>query len=122
MIRVDLGNQQRHGRFHPVVARVADDDVAGLGERGFDLAGHRRIETGEHQLRRAAGRRRFDDAARHVVGKAMRQTPRGRVAECLAFRALAGAEPFDLEPGMGREQRDELLADHAGRAENADGN
>jgi len=39
MIRVDFGDQQRHIRFHPVVAGVADDDVAGLGEGAFDFAG-----------------------------------------------------------------------------------
>ena len=74
MIRVDLGNEQRDVLLHPVVARVADDDVAGLGERALDLAGDRRIETGEHQLRRAARRRRLDDPARHVVGQAVRQS------------------------------------------------
>ena len=55
-------------------------------------------------------------------GSRRRQTPRGRVAIGLALRALAGAEPRDLEPRMRREQRDELLADHAGRAEDADFN
>ena len=38
----------------------------------------------------------------------------------MAGRALARREPGDAEPRMVREQRDELLADDAGGAENAD--
>ena len=52
-----------------------------------------------------------------MIGK----PPGSCVAEGLAFRALAGAEPLNFEPWMTGEKGDELLADHAGRAENADG-
>src|SRR6266852_5934576 len=37
----------------------------------------------------------------------------------VASRYAFPAEPRDLEPWMVREQRDELLADHAGRAEDS---
>ena len=121
MIGVDLGNEQRHVGHHPVVPRVAHDDVARFGECAFDLCRDRRIEPGEHQLRCVARRRSLDDPPRDVVGKAIGKPPGGGVAERFAFRALAGAEPLHLEPGMVREKGDELLADHAGRAENADG-
>ena len=57
---------------------------------------------------------------RDIVRQRGGETPGARVAIRLALRSLAGAEPGDLEPRMVREQRDELLADHAGRAENAD--
>ena len=92
------------------------------GEGAFDLAGHRRIEAGEHQLRRAAGRGVLDHQLRDIIRQRRRQAPRGRVAIRLALGALACAEPRDLEPRVRREQRDELLADHAGRAEDPDFN
>ncbi len=57
VVRVDLGDEQRHDRVHPVVARVADDDVAGLGEGAFDVAGDGGVERGEDELRTVAGRR-----------------------------------------------------------------
>ena len=120
MIGVDFGDEERHVALHPVVARVADDDVAGFGEGALDLAGDRRIEAGEQQLRRAARRRRVDLHPRHLVGQRRRQSPRGRLAVRLAFRSLARAEPGDLEPRMLREQCDELLPDRAGRPENPD--
>src|SRR5439155_19554273 len=48
-----------------------------------------------------------------------RQPPRRRVAIRLAGRSLARAKPRHAEPRMIREQRDELLSDLSGRAENA---
>ena len=122
MIRVDLGDEQRDGLLHPVVSRVADDDVPGSGEGRFDLTGHGGIEAGEHE------RGARPDAAASTVrratssGRRRGQPPGGRVAVRLALRSLAGAEPRDAEPRVVREEGDELLADHAGRAKNADGN
>ena len=121
MIRVDLGNEQRDLRVHPVVARVADDDVAGGGKGALDLGGHRRIEAREHELRRAAGRRRVDTERGDIVRECRGQAPGGRVAVRLAFRALAGAEPGDAKPRMARQQGDKLLTDHAGGTEDSDG-
>ena len=121
MIGVHLGNEQRHVGHHPVVARVADDDVAGLGECAFDLAGDRRVEPENISFGALPGVAASTIVLRDVVGQAIGQPPGGGVAERLALRALAGAEPLHLEPRMVREKRDELLADHAGRAENADG-
>src|SRR5713226_3968005 len=63
----------------------------------------------------------FDHLGRDIVGEAIRKTPGSRIAERLALGALTGSQPVDLEPRMIREQGDELLADHAGRAKNADG-
>ena len=121
MIGVHLGNQQRHVRVHPVVARVADDDVAGLRERALDLAGDRRIEAGEHQLRRACPaprRSTCSPATSSGSGVGSRHAAASRYA-LPADRSLAPSH-VDLEPRMVREQRDELLADHPGRAENPD--
>ena len=119
MVGVHLGNHQRHVRVHAVVSRVADDEVPGGGEGAFDFSGDRRVEPGEHQLRRAARRRLLDGQSRDIVRRRRGQTPRGGVAIGLALRTMAGAEPGDLEPRVVREERDELLADHAGRAEDA---
>ncbi len=45
MVGVHFRDQQRNGVHHSIVPRVADDDVARLGESRFDLARHRRIEA-----------------------------------------------------------------------------
>ena len=119
MVGVDFRNEQRDVGVHPVIARVADDDVAGLRKGALDLAGDRRVEAGEHQRRRAPRRRGVDAHPRDLVGERSRQTPRGGVAIRLSGGSLAGAEPCDFEPWMVREQRDELLTDHAGRSENS---
>src|SRR5204862_3128208 len=77
-------------------------------------------ETREHELRRASRRGRLHGLPRHVVGKRRRQPPRAGIAVRLALGAVAGAEPRDLEPRVVREQGDELLANHAGGAEDPD--
>ena len=44
VIGIDLGNQQRHQRIHPVVAGVADDGPAAAREGDLGVAGDRRIQ------------------------------------------------------------------------------
>ena len=122
VVRVDLGNEQRDSRFHAVVPRVADNDVAGPGESGLDVSRDRRIETREDQLRRTPRRRGLHGPPGDLVRQLAGKTPCRGIAKRLALRALARAEPVHLEPRMAREQRDELLADHAGRPEDSDGN
>ena len=46
--------------------------------------------------------------------------PSRSVLERFTCRPLAGTKVGDLEPWMIREQRDELLTDHAGRAKDSD--
>ena len=120
MVGVDLGNQQRDERIHAVVARVADHEVTGGGEGLLDLAGHRRVERGKHDPRAAARRARLDEHRRERVGNRRGQPPRRDGAVGLAFGSLARGEPGRAKPGMTRETRDELLADDAGGAEDAD--
>ena len=120
MIAVHFRNQQRNVGLHAVVARVADDGVSCLRECALDLAGDRRVETGENEPRRASRRRGVDVEIGNRVGKRRRETPRTGVAVLLACGALARAEPCDAEPRMVREQSNELLADHSGRAKDAD--
>ena len=119
MIGIHFRHQQRHELLHPVVARVADDEVAGRGEFALDIAGHFRVEAREHQPRRAARRRGLDD---HVVDfrrTRNRQAP-GKVAILLPFGPLARAQPGDAEPGVIGELHDELLPHHARGAKDAD--
>ena len=99
VIGIDLRNQQRHERIHAEVARVADDDVAGRGEGAFDIAGDRRIEAGEHDLRSLAGHARVDDAVAAPSGIGV-VSFHGATLIGLAFRALARREPRAPEPRM----------------------
>ena len=62
------------------------------------------ITGGGSGIGRAVARRLTDEGA--------------RVAIRLTGGPFAGAEPSDLEPWMILKQRDELLADHPGRAKN----
>ena len=103
-----------------MIPRVADNGVARLGECGLDLAGDRRVERREHELGRTARRCRIDRHAADGVHERRRQPPRGRVAVRFALGTLTRAEPGHTEPWMGRQQRDELLTDHARCAENPD--
>ena len=61
-----------------------------------------------------------DAHAAQLVGHLRRQTPRRRFGVRLALGALAGPQPDQVEPGCPVELPDELLADHSGRAEDAD--
>ena len=103
VIGVDFGNQQRHQRIHPVVARVADDVPSAGGEGDLRLARDRRVE----RLRRAATARRPRPSSGETVsapvsaGRRRRQPP-GEIAVALSGRPLAGREPRHAEPRMVR--------------------
>ena len=121
VIGVHFGNEERHELLHSKVPRVADDEVSSGGKFPLDVTGNLRIQTGEHETRGAARSGGLDN---HVVHfrRTRRGQPPGKIPVFLAFRPFARSEPGDAEPGMVGELHDELLADHAGRAENADVN
>ena len=122
VVGVDLGDEERHQRIHPVVARVADDDVPGGGEGAFDLAGHRGVEAREHDLRSAARRAGLDHAGRGGVGNRRGQAPGRHAAVGLALRALAGRQPGEVEPRMRGQAGHELLPDHSRGTQDTDVN
>ena len=103
VIGVHLGNQQRHQRIHPVVARVADDEVTGGGEGLLDVAGHRRVEGGKDHARTAAGDAGVHLAAGERVGNRRGESPRRDSAVRLAFGSLARRQPRGREPRMARQ-------------------
>src|SRR5436190_1956039 len=80
--------------------RIADDDVARLGEGGFDLAGYGGIEPRKYQLGGASRRRGLHRPAGNVVRQGLREAPGRGVAKRLALRTLTGAQPLHLEPRM----------------------
>ena len=119
MIVVDFGHKQRDIGFHAVIARVGDDDVAGLGKSALDLRGDTGVRCGEDEARRVAGLafidRQIRDGFRHGAGEA----PASGVAVLLPGRAIARAQPRQVEPRVILQKLDEMLADHAGGAENS---
>ena len=119
MVGVDLRDQQRHQRIHAVVARVADDDVAGGREGVLDFAGDRGVECREDDARAAAGRARLDANRRELVRHRRRQPPRCDIAVRPSFGSFAGGEPGRAKPRVAREAGHKLLTDDAGRAEHA---
>jgi hypothetical protein len=120
VIAVDLGNDERDRGFHAVAARVADDDVAGGGEGRLDVLGGRGIEGGKQNLRRAPGRAAVDLHVEDVGRRRRLEAPLHRLAVAAALGSFARGQPRRLEPGVTGQETNELLADHAGRAENAD--
>ena len=53
------------------------------------------------------------------VGRAAGEVPRHGVLILLAGGAIAGSEPLEVEPRVPLQELDEMLAHHAGGAENA---
>ena len=121
VVGVDLGNDQRHVGVHAEGARVGDHGASGRGKLRLHLAGDVGVERGEDDLRRAIGLGRRNGHARDALGQGSVEAPLGGVAVLLAAGAVAGRKPRDLEPRMVLEQLDEALADHTGRAKDADG-
>ena len=72
------------------------------------------------RLRAAAGRAGLDAALRDAWRDGGVEPPGRGVGVALALRALAGGQPDEREPRVTGQLIDELLADHAGRAEHPD--
>src|SRR4029453_19614601 len=119
MIRVDLGDEEWNQWVHPVTAGIADDEMSGLSEGWFDVLGGVGIERREHQVRPAPGGTQIDATPADIVRHRRRQAPGCSVSVGLALGTFAGAEPRRPEPWVIGKLFDELLTDHAGRAENA---
>ncbi len=119
VVGIDLRHQQRHIALHAVVARIGNHHVAGLREGALDLGGDRGIHGGEQQARRVAGLALFHRQVRDGIRRAAAQVPGHGVAVFLAGGAVAGAQPLQVEPGMALQELDEMLAHHAGGAEDA---
>ena len=98
VIGVHLRDEERHGRVHAVVARVAHHDVAGVREGPLQLAGDTGVERGEDEAGTDAGSRGLDGALGDPLGDRRLEPPGRRVRVALPFRALAGGEPGELEP------------------------
>ena len=122
VVGVDLGDQQRHERIHPVAARVADHDVARRGERRLDVLAPR----WRRARRTSSCGPRPGVQASHAhargcssgIGVASRQVAASPYA-LPSDRSLAASQT-GLNHGWFGQLADELLPHHAGGAENAD--
>jgi len=74
----------------------------------------------QNNLGRACGIGGLDRHAGGALRQRRVQAPFGRIAVELAAGSVAGGDPRHLEPRVIFKQLDEPLADHAGRAQNAD--
>src|SRR5215510_13599534 len=122
MIRIDFWNEKRNVFIHPVVLRVAQDDVARAGETLFDLAGDRRVESRENDF--AVQRRftRLDGLSSKALGDWFVLPPDGRFPVTLTRRSIRSRNLGQLEPRMVLEQRNELLPDRTCCAEHPNWN
>jgi hypothetical protein len=114
VVRVDLGDEERHERIHTEVAGVADHDVSG-GREG--------ASTSTPPTRRGPktifGRGRPQPSTMRAAASA-HDAASAAASRYAALRAFAGRQPDRLEPRMPRETRDEVLTDDARGAEDAD--
>ena len=123
VIGVDLRDDQRHIRLHPVVARVAEDDMPGGGQPRLDL----RPPTSAGRAEKRIGLVSSSSGAAHdQVARALRA--RRLAAARSPPRRTAGprraSEPrhlAQLEPRVVGQQLDEPLPDRARRRQDADG-
>ena len=106
-----IASHKHHARDAVRLTSLADSvTTAAVKARLMEQAQeHTRLAGGVHNVDDGTGRR----------ARAATVTTRRRVAVRLPLGSMARAEPRDTEPRMLREKRDELLADHAGCAENA---
>ena len=119
MIAVDLWNEQWNQGIHPMIASVAQDDVARAREGFLHLTGDTGIQGREDHLGAAAGNARVHGQLTHGAGHRRRQPPLRRLGVALPFRALTRGKPRHVEPRMMFEPGHELLPDHACGAQNS---
>ncbi len=93
--------------------------MAGLGEGALDFGGHGGVHGREQQARRVAGLAVLHGEIGDGVGRAAGQVPGHGVAVLLAGGAVAGAQPLEIEPRVALQELDEMLAHHAGGAQDA---
>src|SRR5437667_112474 len=93
----------------PTRLQCALTRVAGLGEGALDIGCHRGVHGGKQQARGIAGLAIVHFQIGHRV-RGDAQVPGHGVAIPLAGRAIAGAEPRELEPRMALQKFDEMLA------------
>src|SRR5262249_44944795 len=116
MVGIDLRNEQRNIVLHPMIARIRYYDVPGLGKRTFDIGRYRSIHRRKQQARRIPRLAFFDGEIRNGSGH-YAEMPGHRIPVLLAGRAVARAEPREVEPRMALQELDEMLAYHSGSAE-----
>ena len=97
---------------------MADDGVTGASEILFRSSGYVRRQTGEHYIAvqrrlRRLHHHRFDEGG-HVAD----QPPGTGFAIRLSLRTVRRGQRGDLKLRVVRQQLNETLADHAGRAQN----
>ena len=76
---VDFGNEQRNVGIHAVIARVADDRIAGAGEVFFGGTGDGRIERGKNEVAIERRIETFDDEAARGLGDGTRRDASARL-------------------------------------------
>src|SRR5712671_298439 len=118
MVRVYLGNQQRHISAHPMWRRIADHGITSAGKFFLRFFGYVARQTRKDKI--TIKRRRWalhDDlfhTFRHVAG----QAPGTSLGERFPLRTIRSGERGDFELRVIFEQLNEALAYHASRSEN----
>src|SRR6266436_9980153 len=119
MRRVHFGNEQRNIGIHTVIARIADDGIAGASEILFGGTGDGRIKRGENEGAVEGGVETLDDEAAGRFRNGRVQMPASGFSVGLAGRTLGGGNFGKVKPGMSAEHLNEALADDTGGAEDS---
>src|SRR5713226_468148 len=116
---VHFGNEQRDVGIHAVIARIADDWIAGAGEVLFREAGDGSIERGENKVAVERGIETLDDEAAGGFGNWRVEMPANGFGVSLAEGALGGGDFGKVKPRVITEHLNEALADHSCGAEDS---
>src|SRR6266851_6472389 len=119
MRRIHFGNEQRNIAMHTVIARIADDGIAGASEILFGGTGDGRIKRGENEVAVEGGVETLDDEAAGRFRNGRVQMPASGFSVGLAGRTLGGGNFGKVKPGMSAEHLNEALADDTGGAEDS---
>src|SRR5712691_4551601 len=119
MRRIHFGNEQRNIGIHAVIARIADDGIAGTSEILFGGTGDGGIEGGENEVAVERGIETFHDEIASFCWDGHVEMPANGFGVGLAGRTLGGGNFGEVEPRMIAEHLNEPLADDAGGAEDS---
>jgi hypothetical protein len=106
-----FGNKQRNIGIHAVIARIADDGIAGASKILLGRASDGRIESGKDEVAVERRVETLDDEIARGLGDGRVEMPANGFGVGLAGGALGGGDFAKVKPGMIAEHLNEALAD-----------
>jgi len=116
---IDLGNEQRNIRVHAVIARIADDGIAGASKILLGRASDGRIESGKDEVAVERRVETLDDEIARGPGDGRVEMPANGFGVSPAGGTLGRGDFGEVKPGMVAEHLNKALADDTCGAEDS---